>query len=377
MADKLKDEGTHRPGLRFTVSGLAAAGVVVLVAAALVRARDVQVQRQAQQLEQEMALGRRVLVAHVQQAPSTRSLTAPASVRGFIETPIYAKIAGYLKEIRVDKGDRVTAGQVLAVLESPELDQQVANARANYELQQVTNQRNQELVKQALIAQQVADESRGAMLQAKATVEQLEAMRDYKIIRAPVTGMVTARSVDPGTLIPEVTIPSGGTPIVSVATLSPVRIFANVPQSVAPFIHNGDPALITVTEYPGRTFTGTVTRHPDALQPDTRTMLVEVDIANEDEALYPGMYARLSLTIVRTVSALAVPDDALIFRGGKVYVPLVRDNKLALSEVGLGYDDGRMVEVTSGVAPGDLVAVNVGQAAREGEVVRPLDSNAP
>jgi membrane fusion protein (multidrug efflux system) len=377
MAGESKGGAARRPGLGFTAGWLVAVAVVFVAAAALVRARDRQVQRQAQGLEQEIALGRRVLVTHVQAAPSARSLVVPASVRGFIETPIYAKIAGYLKEIRVDKGDRVTAGQVLAVLESPELDQQVANARANYELQRVTNQRNQELVKEALIAQQVADESRGAMLQAKATAEELEAMRDYKIVRAPVTGVVTARSVDPGTLIPAVTTPSSGAPIVSIATLAPVRVFANVPQSVVPFIHNGEPATITVSDYPDRTFSGAVTRHPEVLQPATRTMLVEVDIANEDQALYPGMYARMSLTIVRTVSTPQVPDDALIFRGGKVYVPLVRDNKLALSEVGLGYDDGRMVEVTSGVVAGDLVAVNVGQAARDGEVVRPTDSTDP
>ena len=377
MAEQSTGEGRGRRSRQVVVVWVVAVAAAFGAAAALVLARNARVQRQAERLEQEVAQGRRVLVAHVETAPSERSLTLPASIRGFIETPVYAKISGYLKDIRVDKGDRVTNGQVLATLESPELDQQVVNARANYQLQLVTDTRNQELVKQDLIAKQVGDESHGAMLQAKATLDQLEATRAYEIIRAPVAGMVAARSVDPGTLIPAVTVPSTGVPILTIATLNPVRIYANVPQSVVPYIHNGAPATIIVTEYPGRRFTGSVTRHPDALSAATRTMLVEVDLTNDDEALYPGMYARMSFTVARTAPALAVPDDALIFRGGKVYVPLVRENRLALSEVSLGYDDGRTVEVTSGVSAGDLIAVNVGQAARDGELLQPIDSSAP
>jgi len=377
VAEQSTGEGRGRRSRQVVVVWVVAVAAAFGAAAALVLARNARVQRQAERLEQEVAQGRRVLVAHVETAPSERSLTLPASIRGFIETPVYAKISGYLKDIRVDKGDRVTNGQVLATLESPELDQQVVNARANYQLQLVTDTRNQELVKQDLIAKQVGDESHGAMLQAKATLDQLEATRAYEIIRAPVAGMVAARSVDPGTLIPAVTVPSTGVPILTIATLNPVRIYANVPQSVVPYIHNGDPATIIVTEYPGRRFTGSVTRHPDALSAATRTMLVEVDLTNDDEALYPGMYARMSFTVARTAPALAVPDDALIFRGGKVYVPLVRENRLALSEVSLGYDDGRTVEVTSGVSAGDLIAVNVGQAARDGELLQPIDSSAP
>lgn len=377
MAEQSTGEGRGRRSRQVVVVWVVAVAAAFGAAAALVLARNARVQRQAERLEQEVAQGRRVLVAHVETAPSERSLTLPASIRGFIETPVYAKISGYLKDIRVDKGDRVTNGQVLATLESPELDQQVVNARANYQLQLVTDTRNQELVKQDLIAKQVGDESHGAMLQAKATLDQLEATRAYEIIRAPVAGMVAARSVDPGTLIPAVTVPSTGVPILTIATLNPVRIYANVPQSVVPYIHNGAPATIIVTEYPGRRFTGSVTRHPDALSAATHTMLVEVDLTNDDEALYPGMYARMSFTVARTAPALAVPDDALIFRGGKVYVPLVRENRLALSEVSLGYDDGRTVEVTSGVSAGDLIAVNVGQAARDGELLQPIDSSAP
>jgi membrane fusion protein, multidrug efflux system len=296
-------------------------------------------------------------------------------VRGYAETPLYAKIPGYLQSIAVDKGDRVTQGQVLAVLDSPEIDQQVADARANYDLQTITNERNQELFRQGIVARQMADEARSAMLRAKAALEQLQATQAYKTIRAPFAGIVIARTVDPGALIPQVTTTSGGTPMLTLATVSPVRVYADVPQSVTPYIQIGDPAVITVTEYAGREFTGTVTRRTEALQPATRTMLIEVDVPNEDAALYPGMYAQVAFTVALRGGAPQVPADALIFRGGKVYVPVVHDNRLTLSEVALGYDDGRLVEVTAGVGPDDLIALNVGQAVRDGEVVQPIPAD--
>ncbi len=314
-----------------------------------------------------------MLVIRAIQAPASRAIELPGNTHGYVETPVYAKIAGYLKEIKVDKGDRVKRGQVIARLESPELDQEVADARAKYEIARLTDRRNQQLQRQKVIAQQAADESRAAMLSAQAALRQLEAMRAYKIITAPFDGMVTQRYVDPGTLVPQTTTPaSGATPIVSMATLKPLRVYADVPQSVAPFIRNGDPASVAVAEFPRREFRGTVTRHPEALNSVTRTMLVEIDLPNDDLTLYPGMYARVSFTVAMPAGVPRVPDDALVFRDGKVFVPIVRDNRLRLAEVTLGYDDGQMVEIRQGIAPGELVAIDVGQAARDGAPVQPI-----
>lgn len=363
------------PGRLFTVGWTLTVVLLVVVTAALVLARELRVRRDTDRLEQDLAQGRRVLVTRPNALPPTRALTVPATIRGFIETPIFAKIPGYLRSIAVDKGDVVTEGQVMAVLESPEIDQQVADARANYELQQVTNNRNQELFHQGIVARQMADEARGAMLRAKAALEQMQATQAYETIRAPYTGIIVARNVDPGALIPQVTTTnSSGTPIVLLATISPVRVYADVPQSSTPFIQPGDPAVITVNEYPGREFKGTVARRADALQPATRTMLVEVDVPNEDaeHRLYGGMYAQLAFTVALRGGVPQVPADALVFRSGKVYVPVVHDNRLTLAEVVLGYDDGRLVEVTSGVGPDDLIALNVGQAVHDGEVVQAI-----
>ena len=365
---------TAKPTGRFFVAGWVGAIALILIATAgLVLARELWIGRQTSELEQQAQLGPRVMVARASRSPGIRYIKLPTSIHGYIETPIYAKIAGYLKEIKVDKGDRVRTDQVLAILESPELDHQVENARANYQISALTDGRNQQLMSQGVVAQQTADESHAAMLQAKATLNSLIATQAYEVIKAPFDGLVTARYVDPGTLIPQTTTPSGGgTPVVAMATLNPLRVYADMPQASAPFIKNGDAATVTVNEYPGREFKGTVTRHPEALASATRTMLVEVDLQNPDQALYPGMYATTAFVVNVAAGAPRVPDDALIFRDGKAYVPIVRARTLHLAPVTLGYDNGEMVEVTRGIEENDLVALNVGQSAREGEGVQPV-----
>jgi RND family efflux transporter MFP subunit len=373
MEDDPTSYTLEKPGRLFFFGWLVAVLVLLGLTAGLVRARSIRINRQTDELEHQIAIGPRVLVAPVLHAPRSRTIEIPATIHGYVETPVYAKTAGYLKTIRVDKGDRVAAGQVIAILDTPELDQQVVNARASYGMARLTDQRNNVLRRDGAVAQQVADEARASMVEAKATLDQLAAMQAYKTIRAPFTGIITARYVDQGALVPQVTTPSAAsTPIVAMATMSPLRVYAAAPQSVAPFIRNGDAATITVTEYPQRTFKGVVARHPEALTSDTRTMLVEVDLSNEDRALYPGMYAKLVLDVATPAGVPMVPDDALIFRGGKPYVPVVRGGHLRLAAVTLGYDNGVNVEITEGVSDQDMVALNVGQAASDGEPVQPV-----
>ena len=376
MEDDPKTFSVPTPGGFFVAGWIVAIVIALIATAGLVLARELWIGRQASALESENQAGPHVLVAQVLQTPATRELKLPATIRGFDETDIFAKVPGYLKTISVDKGDRIHKGQLLAVLDSPELDQQVANARANYNLALITDKRNQALRREKVIADQTADESHGAMLQARATLSQVLANQQYETITAPFDGIVTARYIDPGHLVPATTAP--GTPgsgaLITVARMAPLRVFTYVPQNVAPFIKDGDAARITAMGYTGKTFKGTITRHPNALSPDTRTMLVEVDLPNENEVLYPGMYATAEFTIAMGTGAPMVPDDALVFRDGKVYVPVVRNNQLHLAEVTLGYDNGQTVEVLSGINPNDKVAVNVGQAARDGENVQPVDN---
>jgi membrane fusion protein, multidrug efflux system len=361
-------------GKRYVVGWIAALILVLVATAGFVLARDRQLGRDAADLARRAEAGQHVLVARIGHAPPTRELTLPATARGFDETRIYAKVPGYLKNLKVDKGDRVRAGQLLAVIESPETDQQVRNALAAYRLARITDDRNRALLRQAVIPQQTADESHAMLLQTRATLDQMRALQGYERITAPFDGIVTVRNFDSGHLIPAATSTSTASDaIFQVARMKPLRIYSYVPQSLALHIRNGDRATISFNEYPGRKFSGSIARHPEALAPDSRSMLVEVDLPNADLSLYPGMYGTAEFVVAVPAGAPLVPDDALIYRDNKTYVPLVRDDRLLLAEVSLGYDNGVQVEITSGnLRADDVVALNVGQAARTGERVQPV-----
>jgi membrane fusion protein (multidrug efflux system) len=160
------------------------------------------------------------------------------------------------------------------------------------------------------------------------------------------------------------------------ATLSPLRVYASAPQNVANLIYNGAPATISVEQRPGRDITAHITRHPEALDSTTRMMLMEADLRNSDGALYPGMYGTMSVTVKVPASAPLVSDDVLVFRDDKVLVPVVRNSIVHLAPVTLGYDNGYAVEVTSGISMNDLIAVNLGQSASEGERVQPIEQKS-
>jgi membrane fusion protein, multidrug efflux system len=369
---------TAKPSGRLFVAGwIGAIAIVVIATAGLVLARELWIDRQTNELAQQAAAGPHVLVAQVGRTPATRDVKLPATVRGFDETEIYAKVPGYIKSIRIDKGDRVRTGELLATIESPETDQQVSNARAAYRIAKVTDDRNQILVRKDVIPQQMADESHATMLQAKATLAQSIALQAYERVTAPFDSIVTARYVDPGHLIPEATNSTSlSDAIVAIARTRPLRVFTYVPQNIAPFIRNGDRATITVNEFPQRKFAGSITRHPEALAPDSRTMLVEVDLPNTDGALLPGMYGTAEFLVSIPAGAPLVPDEALIFRDGNVFVPVVKGDVLHLTEVKLGYDNGIAVEIATGIDSDATVALNVGQSAHDGEKVQPVRQTA-
>ncbi len=369
-----QDYVPEKPGGAFYFGWIAAVIVAFIATGGLVLARELWIHNQTAERENQLALGRRVLVTPVLHAGNSRNLRLPGDIHGYIETPVYAKIPGYMKTIYVDKGDRVKKGQVLAILSSPETDRQVDYAKADLHIKTLTNRRFQDMVKYDAASQQQADQALADMLQAQAALRQLEAIQQYEQIRADFDGLVTARNMDPGAMITQTTASTGATPtpVVMMATLSPLRIYAYVPQSVAPFIKNGDHSSVSVYEYPNRAFEGTVTRNANALASSTRTMQVEVDLPNADQALLPGMYATVEFSIGEAAGASMVPDDSLIFKDGKTYVPVVKDNKLHLAEVTLGYDNGIQVQITQGLKGDEMVGMSLGQAVQEGETVQPV-----
>jgi len=350
---------------------VAATLVVAVAAGALVLVRHVRIRREGAARAEQARAGRPVTVVRPERTPARRTVQVPGETHGYIETLVYAKIAGYLRTISVDKGDRVKTGDRLAELESPELDHQVQNARANYDLKRVTDARFAVLRRDGIVSLQDADQAHADFLQAGATLATLEAMQQYKHIVADFDGVVTARYVDPGTLIPQTTAGTlaASTAIVAMATLHPLRVYADLPEAEAPFVKDGDEAVVTVAEYPGRRFPAAVTRHPQALATSTRTLRVEVDLPNEDALLIPGMYVQVAIEVSGRTSAPRVPDDVLVFRDGKIWVPVVDDGKVRVVPVTLGYDDGRLTEVTEGLTGDELIAMNLGQTARDGEPV--------
>lgn len=368
MAESHHPESSSGPLFYF---GWIASVVVVLIAlAGLVLARDVWVRRQATELEQEEQRGPIVLVTPVERVPLKRTLTFPGDVHGYFESPIYPRVAGYIKSVLVDKGSHVKKDQLLAVIVSPELDQMVADSRAAYEMAALTDSRYQILVKQHVVSQEQADESHASMLSLEAKWKALLADQAYERVLSPYDGIITERNLDPGALVAVTTAQDSAKEIFKMATIDPVRVYVHMPQDDAAFVNNGDPAEVTVSQLPGKVFTGAVTRHPSALMSDTRTMVIEVDLPNSEHQLLPGMYAHARISVTGSSGTPLVPDDALVFHNGKTYVPVVENNRIRLTEIELGQDDGIRCQVVKGLKGDEMVAINLGQAAHDGELVR-------
>ena len=366
---------TQRPVTRWTFHALwLGLAVVVLVAAfGVVIGRSEAVRSQREVLVRQVGRGMPVLVTQLIRLPETREIELPGEIHGYYETPIYAKINGYIKTMRVDKGSRVHAGQLVATIESPETDQQTRNAKATYDIAAITDRRFQKLIKEQVVPQQTADEYHAQMLEAYAAWRSYVATQQYERVLAPYDGMITARNLNPGALVGNASASNTSTPaIYEMATLKPLRVYVYLPQPLSPFVRDGEKAVVTVSEYPERDFVGMVTRHPEALDQNTRTMQIEVDLLNEDLALYPGMYATVKITIHGSKQSPKVPDEALIFNNNQTFVPIVHDNRIHLVKVTLGLDDGTNCEVTRGLSGDEMVALGLGQTAHEGELVRPV-----
>jgi membrane fusion protein, multidrug efflux system len=363
-----------RGGRLFRVAWVGLAVVTLVAAVAVVTVRGQSVHSQTDLLEQQAKQGQPVLVTTLAGRPETREISLPGEVHGYYETPIYAKIAGYVKTMIVDKGSRVREGQLVATIESPETDQQTRNAKASYEIAAITDRRYQALLRGQVVPRQDADQTHAQTLETYATWQSYVATQRYENVTAPFDGMITTRNLNPGALVGSATASGTSSPaIYEIATLKPLRVYLFLPQPFSPLVRDGDAAVVTVAEFPKRDFVGTITRHPAALDQATRTMQVEVDLPNDDLALYPGMYANVKVTIRGAKESPRVPDQALIFDNEDVLVPVVRNNRIHLVKVELGLDDGINCEVTRGLEGDETIALGMGQTAKDGEVVQPVN----
>jgi RND family efflux transporter MFP subunit len=364
-----------RSGRLFHVVWIGLAALVLIAAFSVVVVRGQAIRSQSVQATQEAGRGQPVLVTKLVHLPESRDISLPGEVHGFYETPIYAKIAGYVNTMLVDKGARVRAGQLIATIDSPETDQQERNAKASYDIAAITDRRYQALLKSEVVPQQQSDQTHAQMLSSYAAWRSLVATQQYERVVAPFDGMITARNLYPGALVGSAAASTTSTPsLYEIATLQPLRVYVYLPQPLSPLVRDGDRASVRIAEYPKRDFSGAITRHPAALDQNTRTMLIEVDLPNADLALYPGMYANVTITVHGSKDAPRVPDQALIFDNEDVMVPVVRDNRIRLTKVELGLDDGINCEVIRGLNGDEVIALGLGQTAHEGELVQPVSS---
>jgi RND family efflux transporter MFP subunit len=337
-----------------------------------------QARDEAQAREVEIGRGPRVRVVPVKRSPGSRRLVLQGEARPFAEVTLYAKVAGFLRDLKVDKGDRVKANQLLATVLAPEVDQQYLAAVADAKNKRVNAKRLSALQPSGVVSAQELEQGQAAAAVADATESAFAAQRGYRSIRAPFDGIVTARFADPGALIQNATNgQSGAVPIVAVAKSDKLRVYVYVDQSSAPFVKDGNEAIIRLAERPGWSRKARISRTSGALSPRTRTMQTEVDIDNADGAIVPGSYVDVDVE-VRVPTLLQVPAEALSVRADKAQVAVVdADDRVHFRPVVVADDDGQTVRLTSGVQDSDRVAVNLGADVTDGSPVQVVTPPPP
>ncbi len=310
------------------------------------------------------------VVGPVPGAPADE-LLLPGNVEAFTDTPVYARTDGYLKKWYADIGTKVNAGQLLAEIETPEIDEQLQQARAqletaqaNYNLAQSTATRYQSLLGREAVSPQETDEKVGdrqakkaAMDAAAANVKRLENLQSFQKVYAPFDGVVTARNIDIGSLI-NAGSNSTTKELYHIAAIQKVRVFVRVPQADSRSAAPGTVADLTLPELPGRHFRAQIVRTSNAIDAVSRTLLVEVDVDNPSAVLLPGAFVEVHLKLPSPVHSLTVPVNTLVFRREGLRVAAVRGGKVQLLPVTVGHDYGDSVEITSGIEPGERLIVN-------------------
>jgi len=402
---------------RTTVLGMLVGFLVLGVLAFLVGYLPLQ-KREATLRAEADALGRavpRVDVIRVARVADQSGIRLPGTMQALMEAPILARADGYLKRRLVDIGDRVQPGQILAEIDAPELDQQIRQAeaaveqtqaateqseasleqgRANRGLARTTADRWKMLTERGIAPQQESDQyqaqlaaqdanvralekavsaQRGNVAAAQANLARLQEVQSYRLVKAPFAGVITIRNVDIGALVS-----AGSTLLYRIAQTGSLRTFVNVPQDYANAVHVGQTATLTVSNFPGRSFSGRVTRTANALDPASRTMLVEIGVPNPDGTLFPGSYAEVELrgSEARGSDAntpLVVPAGAILFRTDGAQVAAVQpDGVVHLQKVTVGRDYGDRVEILQGLSEGAVIVASPGDSAREGATIVPV-----
>ncbi|HWQ54558.1 MAG TPA: efflux RND transporter periplasmic adaptor subunit [Bryobacteraceae bacterium] len=309
-------------------------------------------------------------------------LVLPGNIEAFTDTPVYARTNGYVKRWYADIGTRVDAGQLLAEIETPEVDQQLRQARAelataeaNYRLARSTAERWQHLLKTDSVSHQQTEEKLGDLEAKRAVVEasganvkRLEETQSFQKIYAPFAGMITVRNIDIGALV-SAGSNGPGRELYHLAAISRLRVFVQVPQVNSRAAIPGTPVELALAEMPGRRFRGQLTRTANAIDVASRTLRVEIDVDNAEGLLLPGAYVEAHLKLKAGIHSLTIPVNAVLFRSEGMSVATVSDHRVAISRITIGHDYGDSLEVTGGLSADDLLVVNPPDSIAAGDTV--------
>lgn len=346
---------------------------------------------QLAQETQELAVPA-VATVHPKPAAPQQEIILPGDMQPYIDAPIYARTNGYLKSWTADIGTHVKAGQLLAEIESPEVDQQLqqaradlATAQANMRLADITATRYKDLMKTDSVAQQDVDNASGnydarktAVDSAQSNVKRLEELQSFEKIYAPFDGVITARNTDIGALIDSGSSAGTARELFHIAAVNRLRVFVNVPQTYSPQIRSGLSANLVLTEYPGRRFEGTIVRNSGAIDNTTRTLLTEIDVNNPTGILKPGGYVEVHLELPSPTTTLTLPVNAIIFKSQGMQVATVQNGKtIALIPITPGRDFGTEIEVVAGLKGDESVVINPPDTLTNGQTVRIAQTQTP
>jgi RND family efflux transporter MFP subunit len=336
-----------------------------------------------------------VAVVYPQTEKPDEDLVLPGSLLAYEESPIYARTSGYLVRWYKDIGSRVTKGEVLAKIDTPEVDQELNQTRAarqqivaQMELAKISADRWQNLRKTDSVSAQEADQydsgykqSQANLAAADANVRRLEQLEGFKDVYAPFSGVLTKRNVDPGALI-NAGAGAAGRELFDLARVDPLRVYTSVPQAYAPFIKVGARTAVTLQEFPGQKFVGKVVRTAEAIDPATRTLLTEVDVPNKDGRLLPGSFGEVHFAVGSGVNKVTIPVNAMLFRAEGPRVAVVGPGgKVQLRPINIGRDYGATLEILGGVSPTDQIVINPADSLEDGQQVNvvqpPANQQAP
>ncbi len=324
-----------------------------------------------------------VSVTHPAPAAPLQEIVLPGNTEAFTDSPLYARTNGYLTHWYFDIGARVKKGDLLAEIETPEIDQQLQQAQAqletaqaNYDLAKTTADRWQFLLKSGSVSKQETDQAVANQAAQKAVVDsnsanvrRLEQLQSFEKVYAPFDGVITARSTDLGALI-DAGSAAQAKELFHMAAISTLRVYVPVPEVYSNAAQAGSIAKLTLDEYPGRVFQGTLVRDASAIDPASRTLLVEVDVANPDGLLLPGAYVQVHLKLPATIRSVTIPANTLLFRREGLRVGVVRNGRANLAPVAIGRDYGATVEIVSGLRSADAIILDPSDSLENGSPVR-------